>query len=597
MDSASQSSDESESKLVGQDDCPSHVSEVLLALEKSARMPNIYDVEFSKAFEMKNWTAYRNVYGSDKDPFADNENGRVVDPAWVHHLSYSEIEIDVVEEMLTTLLGVTKELRSQFKMSRERIEAAKRFKGIKSLPDELLAKIFQLSVWEMERLGAKRAMQLSQVCRRFRNVALETRALWTALYSLSSQQQTEMLISRAGPNEKFHAFIFFDSFTKLRPIIDSYRPVIPRWKTLTLDYHRWVPNVRAVLGELFGILAMDGARSPKLEELTVNSGEANPHHGCILPGEFQLWAPNLRTLRCSYFIPLISSSMATISTLVIIHEFPSPTRPSPLKTLVELLLKLPNLSVFELEAHDAYMYMNYRDEMPSVTECIKITCFRLQLPNFPLEELSDRGSCIATLMNALRMPSLEELSISIGINDYDQKYSEGTNWSRSLNILSRALLPKHLTHSTRMKSLLFDMWIDTDLPEGDASSSITLNIPFDVIAYTPSVTISSFVQVLFSQRDKVELQHSTSIASERYRLRVLKFAGCEFMKFGEFKGSIQSLESTGIWNGIEEVIIQDCKLLVQKEAKDVVGQKKLRYLDLPTDLRRSHTPRDDDDFR
>ncbi|KLO08296.1 hypothetical protein SCHPADRAFT_1001042 [Schizopora paradoxa] len=595
MGSTSCSSDEVE------DDEYRNVSDVLLALEKAAQTPNVHRVDLRKAFQMEKLNAFQNIYGGDEDPFADNTGGGVVNAAWADRLKKSYSEIFRAKSILQTLLDVTNELQSRFELSQERIKVAKRSKGIKSLPDELLAKIFWFSVWEMGRNGVKRAMELSQVSRWFRNVALDTRALWATLSSVSSLDQTKMLVSRAGPTETFHVFIRLDWPIEIHPFIEICGPAISRWKSLTLNYHRSTDNTdRALSKALVGLLSLfveSRLRSTSLEEIAVIGDRLYPHssYGCTLTEDVQHWATNLRSLRCSYFLPSLSSPLSTISTLVIIHEIHSLMLASPLKMLLELLLKLPNLSTFELEAHEAHG--KYRNEILPATECSTITTFRLQLPGFPLEDfISSNGSCIATLMSALCMPSLEELSISIGIMDHDENFSESESakLSQRLSHLSRALLAKH---SGQIKSLFFDLWIETYSPEEDVTSSLTLNIPFDTITYVPSVTISSFMPVIFSRRaDDEDLRHTSDITSECLLLPELKFIGCEHMTTVDLRRTIGSLESLGVWSRVKKLTVQDCKHITREDALNLVGEDRLQYLEWHVELQRSRTLDVDDDY-
>ncbi|KLO08313.1 hypothetical protein SCHPADRAFT_1001056 [Schizopora paradoxa] len=187
---------------------------VLQTLEKAARTPNVANfnqLELNEVFRMENWTTFQNVYGDDKDPFANND-GQVVDAAWADRLLKSTVEIDNIIKISHTLLNVATDLQSQLNSSQERVIAAKRSKGIKSLPDELVARIFQIAVWEQydDWDITEQAVSLSKVSRRFYNVALGTRSLWTMLGSFSSRLELETLIARAGPNEGFHVSLYIN---------------------------------------------------------------------------------------------------------------------------------------------------------------------------------------------------------------------------------------------------------------------------------------------------------------------------------------------------------------------------------------------------
>ncbi|KLO08292.1 hypothetical protein SCHPADRAFT_1001038 [Schizopora paradoxa] len=577
------------------------VSAVLLALEKAARLPNFRRVNLHNVFQVENWEAFQSIYGSDKDPFADtcnNSDGQVVDAVWVERLETSAHEISDAVKMLETLLKFASQLQEKFEFSRERIIAAKRSKGIKSMPDELLAKIFQFAVVDMEWEGGVQAKSISQVSRRFRNITLGMPSLWTTLYSRSPQSDVEMFVRRAGPDTEFQAFVHLNFKLQMRQFMDICRPFISRWKLLTLIHDEKCRkrfflsdgdsgDGDLTLGELFEFLG-DGPRLPLLEELiTRAAGDITSGLNTLvdgtLPSDTRVWAPNLRILRCSYFIPFPSSPLTAISTLFVRQNFPIllSSHDSMLMKVLKLLLKLPNLSTFVLEAELIYGWSGY--ETFPVVHCPTIKSFSLHLPGIPLKKLQTKSSCIATLMDVLRMPSLEDYSVSIGISDYDEEDTDSkcAEWSKKLGYLSCALLPVHFANSTRMVSLDYHLWIDTYLPDEVPPASKTLNLPFDAIARISSVTISSFVRVLFSQRVGEGVQHG--ITGE-CRLRELKFTACEYMTSLDLQCTIDSLESYGVWSDVERVVVQDCADVTHEEAMSVIGERKLRYLGGYVDL-------------
>ena len=201
-------------------------------------------------------------------------------------------------------------------------------------------------------------MQLSQVSRWFRNVALGTRALWATLSSTSPLRLTEMLITRAGPNESFYATIHLNSLTKISPFLDCCRSTISQWKTLTLKYYVWNvalgPWMDKILEESRSSVAANGLPSFALEELVVDGGNRDPQSDWIFPNAagHQPWS-GLHTLRFSYFLPSPSSPLSTISTLVIVHKFDSFINPSPMRALLKLLLK----TSLGAEISDGIMYV------------------------------------------------------------------------------------------------------------------------------------------------------------------------------------------------------------------------------------------------
>ncbi|KLO16157.1 hypothetical protein SCHPADRAFT_887925 [Schizopora paradoxa] len=564
------------------------VSGVLSALEKAIRTPNFRQVDLEKAFKLESWEAFQNVYGGDKDPFADNADGHVVDPAWVKRLKKSKGQIDDVVKVLRTLTELASQLQDRFKASRKRIVAAKRSKGIKSLPDEIVAKIFHFGVEG----GVRQARWISQASRRFRNVALGTRSLWLNLYSLDSRGDVEMAIRHAGPDAEFHISVHLNFTPKMRIFIDNCRSIVPHWKTLTLVYNKDYGrdgDVNDALEELSNLLG-NGSRSLKLEQIFVRSGgimNAVSTINAKLPDNTQLWAPNLRTIRCSWFLPVPSIPLSPISTLVVKHNFYSLINNPSVRSLLKLLTKLPNVSDFTLEPSG--IEDPFGNETLPVTDCPSIKSFQLRLPYFFIMRFTNSGSSLETLMDALRMPSLEEHSICIGTDDYSgaDTVDECAKWTQSLGHLSSALLPTHLSNSAHKKSLIFNLLFMRSQPGKAPPNSKILNIPFDAIKGNPSVTISSFVRILFSQRADDDLLRTLPI--ERNQLRELKLIGCGYMTSLDLQCTVDSLKSHGVWSDIERVVVQDCAHITREDAINVIGEKRLQYLEGHVALERSRT--------
>ncbi|KLO08287.1 hypothetical protein SCHPADRAFT_931876 [Schizopora paradoxa] len=548
------------------------VSNVLLALEKAARKPGFCDVELSEVYDMEKWSVYQNVYGGDKDPFVVN-GSHVVDPTWVDCLTNSTNEIFHIKQMLQALLSVTDKLQERFSHSEERVLAAKRSKGIKSLPDDLLANIFQIAVWEEDCDGAVQANRLAIVSRRFRTVALEKRGLWTTLTSFSSESQLEALIRRAGPNEGFHVFIYYDFDAKelgLKSFIDVCRPILPRWKTLTLTqrYHEVFESrrggVKDALEELHNLFVNDGLQLSMLEELNVYGETSDRFKGG--KSDVHAWAANLRALRCDHSLPS-STPLSSVSMLTVTQVIDG-SNGSPLKELLIFLRGVPNLLFFKLEAYSTGA--KFDNETLPATECPAITSFEFQIHGFYV--LCDQP-CVAAFMNALRLPSLEEFSVDVDVSSIGTTESECAEWSQGTGSLMCALLPDHIM-STRMKSMFFKLWRSGSMwgaQEKVSPDARAYHIPLDKILRTPTVSLSSFVQVLFKQ------EAGNARISES-RLRELRFVECKNMTLAHLKRTADSLELLGVWNGIERVVVKECEHLVYDEIVEVIGEKRLQYI-------------------
>ncbi|KLO16159.1 hypothetical protein SCHPADRAFT_223065 [Schizopora paradoxa] len=577
------------------------VPDVLVALEMAARSRKIHLVDLQKVFSWENWRAFQNVYGYEdkaQKPSAALDDldltARLADAKSVSRFMESVSELDTIIKMLNVLLDSANGLQAKFQFVRENI-VSKLSKGVGSLPDELLAKVFQLAVWEEGREGGKQAVRISHVCRKFRSIALGTRGLWTTLFSGASEHQLQTFISRAGPNEEFHAFYHFS--TKVRYVGSSFTsiclPIISRWKTLTVsqeaqDWYHEQPmygGVAHIMGTLVEFIVGNNLQLPILEELKIDGSSYDRYSDSTRDIAGYLWASNLRTFRCSFFLPYLSTNISSVSTLVVRHSFID--RPlsfdfdqrSLITPLLESLLAMPNLISFELEAHDAERIA--RDIALPKLELPSIISFHLRLNHFPVLEFDPKGSCIAMLMGTLVMPSLEALAISVGMVDFRTYKNEvnTTKMSQSLDELSRKLLPDRLSGTAGSTSLIFNLRDDSYKSAKDVPSTNVgvFSVPLERIIRVHSVTLSSFVPVLLTD----ELDDGgvlSTIPNGSCLLRELKFIECENMTSVDLEYTVDSLESLGIWNYIERVVVQDCKHLVYDEVVDLVGEERLQYL-------------------
>ncbi|TDL18044.1 hypothetical protein BD410DRAFT_513226 [Rickenella mellea] len=108
--------------------------------------------------------------------------------------------------------------------------------GLNRLPDEILAKVFEMGHNLSEDYDF--SLTVSHVCHRFRAVALKTPSLWTRLYTNVAPPLTSAFISRAG---RVNVDVTFSSKIswprKLKPDtinknLDILRPTADRWYRL-----------------------------------------------------------------------------------------------------------------------------------------------------------------------------------------------------------------------------------------------------------------------------------------------------------------------------------------------------------------------------
>ncbi|KLO08300.1 hypothetical protein SCHPADRAFT_931882 [Schizopora paradoxa] len=206
--------------------------------EKAARTPNLQMVDLHEIFRWENWTAFQNISG-DKDLISEDVGSQILNAESTSRFMASTFEIDSIVSILDALSGSMKGLQAHFRSAQECI-VSKLSRGKVLMPEEILARIFTFAVGAEGENGGRQAVWLSQVSRRLRNIALQTRSLWTTLHSRDPTNRLEMSISRAGPNEEYHAFLRYDSGSKTR-FMNICKPTIPRWRTLTVTQvkRRW----------------------------------------------------------------------------------------------------------------------------------------------------------------------------------------------------------------------------------------------------------------------------------------------------------------------------------------------------------------------
>ncbi|KLO05833.1 hypothetical protein SCHPADRAFT_895949 [Schizopora paradoxa] len=568
----------------------SEASEVLLALEKAARTPNFHLLDLNDVFGLRNWSAVRNIE-ADVDPFSDDLDNEIIDADLTSRFMASAFQIDAIVSMLNVLSSFANEIQSRLKQSHKCI-TEKLSKCINELPDELIATVFQFTVWEEGHEGGRQALFLSQISRRFREIALGTRSLWATLSSSNSTSQLETCISRAGLNEEYHAYIHYDSSiysSGIYSFMDACQSSTSRWKTVTLtqDESIWVDDqtvyssITILLDKLSSSLIERGLQLPMLEELDIRGHSKTSH--TITRRDVREWAPNLRTLRCSYALFVPTAALTSVSTFDYTQIFSDRIHNplSSLRSMLEFLSFLPNLITFSLELHSANeLACNWAI---LATECPSIISFHLQLRSLQLkEELEPQASYLASLMNALRIPSLEKLTISLGFWDTRDEM-DGDGWTLALEQLLMVLIPKHFLKSSRLKSLSYFLWLDRDTPLSYWEQAVPHDnrifyIPLDRIFHIQNLTISSWFRVQFVKYApylrRIHLR-------ERCRLRELKFIGCENMAGVDLGGIVRSLLCEfDVWEKIERVSVKNCKNLAYEDLMWIIGEEKLRYLDM-----------------
>lgn len=475
-------------------------------------------------------------------------------------------EIDAIVSMLKPLMSVALEFQEQFKKALAPT-MAKAARAIASVPDDVLAIIFEAAVRAEKSNGPRQAIRLSHVSRRFRQVALEEHNLWTTLRSNASKEELETFVSRSGTDTDFHVFVHVCpkggmSISEYE-FMKKFETTMSRWKTLSLNENSGVDfNDKSeiwfcaehILGKLGEV------QLPRLQELYILSGDVRRSRK-----PYSWVSPNLRYLRFQNYAPSPSAVMSSVTTLSFTHHLIPRAYLIPADRLLTLLASLPSLSNFELGWYCADTKLNESKPLPLPIECPVITSLHLRLLQFPklrIPREEDRAKewYIAAFLRAMHMPQLEDLTISI---DFEEMGDTNENERAELLAdLSRAVLPAQVADPlARLASLNYNLtcsdWKDASIhPRYDVQRTFPtiFTIPLDRIPTVSTLTMTTCTRMHFTR----EKQVGAYGVSEACRLRDVRFIGCRGMEIDEFQSAVQSLRDIDAWETTERVVVEDC---------------------------------------
>ncbi len=356
------------------------------------------------------------------------------------------------------------------------------------------------------------------------------------------------------------------------------QPTTSRWKTLTLISPRsWgFHDERLFDKEMEFAMKLlhreDGALFPQLEELNICRKGVNSFQS-----QFALsWtSPNLRSLRCSNYLPLPSSVFSSVSTFSFScsHYLLREIRAAQVQNLPAFLAST-SISSFELELYDVGLIPGGLIALGQFA-CPSITSFHLHLPEFQVSKspYGFRDGFITEFLQALLMPRLEDLTISIDFQNVDIGKIECTQF---LNNFLHALLPAYLTDDrARLSSLNYEIKRDTNWRGPSEQFPIIFTIPLNKIPTVTTLTVTTFTQIIFTREGGDDIVGS----SEPSRLREIRFSACEDMKIADFHSALHSLD-TDVWDALERVVVEDCPSLQHEEVFGSGWRRKVAIFDM-----------------
>ncbi len=352
-----------------------------------------------------------------------------------------------------------------------------------------------------------------------------------------------------------------------------------RWETLTLTTSSDVPGFEDVLNssEVEPVLKFlhceDGPRFPRLEELNI---QCRCGYFGAPRSRFALsWtSPNLCFLRCAQYLPFPSTVFSSVSTFSFMafvqYLWSGGESDSQAQRLLAFLASTPSISSFELELYDpGYIILGVQQLQECL--CPAITSFHLRLPEFQVFRSEGRGRkrFITAFLPALRMPHLEDLTISIDLKNMDGSSA----FANLLNNCSHVLLPPYLADpSAPLSSLTYKLKCDANGEDHSHIFPLVFAIPLDRIPTVSTLTVTTCTsQVLFSWDED-----DTSGNSESCSLREIQFGGCKNMGIGDLRSAFHSL-STEVWDVLERVVVENCRHLGYEKVLEIVGKEKLQY--------------------
>ncbi len=240
-------------------------------------------------------------------------------------------------------------------------------------------------------------------------------------------------------------------------------------------------------------------------------------------------------------------------------------------------------------------------QLPSAM-CPSIRTFRLQLLEFRISPSSrNLQFFIAGFLQALRMPHVEDIFISVDFQDAGGGETETESTELELlSAISAALLPNHLNDPLarrRLSSLNYKTKYNpriaalkspqSPLDEFPNIFTVTRTIPLDRVLTVSMLTLTTLARTrtFFTCGGQIAGGNGGSgggpggSGPASCRLRELRFIGCEDMMIEDLEFAVQSLRDSGVWDTtIERVAVEFCDSLAYAEVLGVVGKERLRYL-------------------
>lgn len=426
---------------------------------------------------------------------------------------------DIAVSFLAAFLRLASELKREYDNTVKPI-ISKLSNGIDSLPDELLAPIFQcVSASESYQGDTMQSIALS---RRFRRVALSTRALWNVLDSdlLRSADAVATFVRRCRPDDGLHVLMRVRRHCQannFRSFFHGCAPVAARWISFTLtevadSRFKSIPIMGGFVtfqspGELLNQIYRDCSaftlHLPRLRKLQVNflKPEGRELASQVL-APFPWTSPNLETFEGSFYLPGFSQTkhdvFGTLTSISLaLHSVPyDHTR--YLTELFAFLSLAPNLRWLVLELHLSPSFFSNPGGVNSPNPlrhfsnetCPLITAFKIRFIDIFLSSACANDNCIRDVFvgNLLCMPKLEQYSVDVKFSQLPLDPREDLH-NKRLKKLLHSLLPQHAIHMPLLSHVAFTI----TFPE--SASKLSFETELLTTSANQEVTYATFSQL------------------------------------------------------------------------------------------------------
>lgn len=319
-------------------------------------------------------------------------------------LSAARATLRDFENVKAVLAGLSASLEETLKEIKERIGPFELGKGLSSVPDEILSKIFEHATGgPKEHNHAVTKGNLSLVCRHFRGVVLNTPRLWSHITSFDKMPYVRACLKR-GKSVGLSLVVYLNDEDELyvERALAFLATVVPhssRWEYLYVSFDATVLGLEGRMIELLSNL-----RLPSLHSLILLSSSPNIL-GDDIRHFYQSWEmPNLRSLEVDIIPkPFVAPKLSSVQ----LRQFDIGEDAAESERLRNFLTTFPELEelCLELWRNGAKGY-DQRDLL-------------IDMPNLETLQIksSFRARDVRPFMIALRAAKLRELEIIMSAED------------------------------------------------------------------------------------------------------------------------------------------------------------------------------------